>query len=1256
MGLKDLFNNLFNKNNSDSSPSQNTEKNPVDNDRYANGTMNVDQYTECRELQSRDNVVYNNIEPSDQPVAITPSANIHEVDLFGADRDQFWNHHGNTKEDYMELASHIPEVKERLEAGENLEDLYNDPDIGACARNYFDPNNIPKVIQYKDTFISQGDNRHRILAAQELGYDIPVRIVGTYSPIDGEKTDIKEQDPLYHEHTDGDVIEDEIIDDELIDDEAPTDEETVADDIILPPVEEAAVEDELIGIPAVSEIVYDADEGEIEIPTEPRAYSPPEYFDQESVSDEELAYLDENTGENELIQSRLDENGREMSPLQDQEMTGGTYFPDAWQFNDLPKGTTLYQLSGPEGTGSKYYTDAETVNACRNDKGEVDIAKLKEVLQINDPTNYKTELNEYTVTEDMRVPAADCKANYWNGDGGGRQYYLNLENKNKLELAVPPPDNGDPVDSDDSPDVPSSNDDDIPPNDPPSPDGGEMSADDKNNIEEDNESEKTVENTDESELSDKQDNAEPNRSRSMHDDLNNPDLFKENEQGDYTYSENEFGKNASGSLELNKGERDAKAQREVGGDDRRATDDGGHLIGTRFGGDGGTENLEAQDRNLNRGSFKIRENEWASQLENGDKVFVNTESYRSNDSERPGAFMGYTVVEHPDGTREWDAFSYQNESAAVQKAQNEELAEQNDLMDEYDNPIDYDPAEYEAELSDEDYEVVKDTPCSHNEEAPLQIESQTDASQDNDTTEFMEDESEPTDDEAEPADDESEPAEDESEPTEDEAEPADDEPEPTEDKADPVEDEANPAEDEAEPVDDEVEPVDDESEPAENEVEPVDDEAEPADDGSEPTEDEADPEEDESEPTEDEAEPAEDESEPTEDEAEPADDESEPTEDESEPTDDEAEPADDESEPTEDEAESTEDEAAPADDESEPAEDEADPADDEPEPAENEVEPVDDEAEPADDGSEPTEDESEPTEDEADPAEDESEPTEDEAEPTEDELEPAEDESEPMEDESEPTEDEADPAEDESEPTEDEPEPAEDEAEPVDDEVEPVDDESEPTEDEAEPATDEISEFDSISEDANESSEGDEDGNFDMEDTDDITDIDDELSDFDDLSNEDADTIDDVSENEGDAVDDTSDISDFDDNTENVEYTVDSDASDAADTEEVDMSESDFDSYETDADMDAITSETAETDSGEMLDENIEVPESGEVDSEFDDDSSENVKDYGFDDDEIVEAADNDNEFDDTSTDTAMDTASESPDISAAIDSSENIT
>ena len=182
--------------------------------------------------------------------------------------------------------------------------------------------------------------------------------------------------------------------------------------------------------------------------------------------------------------------------------------------------------------------------------------------------------------------------------------------------------------------------------------------------------------------SDSQDN-------SMHDNLHDPNLFESNAPGEYTYESSESGKKAYGSLEVSdEGVRDAQAQRSAGGADRKADDDGGHLIGTRFNGAPDSRNLDAQNANLNRGSYNHREKSWQDSINNGDKVYVNVETPRSNGSERPDAYMGYSITEHPDGSREWDAFSYQNASKAEQESWNRDLdAFDSENPEHYENPM-----------------------------------------------------------------------------------------------------------------------------------------------------------------------------------------------------------------------------------------------------------------------------------------------------------------------------------------------------------------------------------------------------------------------------------------------------------------------------------------------------------------------------------------------------------------------------------------
>lgn len=164
----------------------------------------------------------------------------------------------------------------------------------------------------------------------------------------------------------------------------------------------------------------------------------------------------------------------------------------------------------------------------------------------------------------------------------------------------------------------------------------------------------------------------------VYEDLNNPNLFEENAPGDYTYTETPYGKMACGQLTLDADvERDAVAQRTAGGEDRRTAgneygvDDGGHLIGARFGGAPGAENLTAQDRNLNRSQYNRMESGWADHLKAEDKVYVNIESYDGNGSERPTCYMGYAIIEHTDEygntTRDVEYISINNESRMEQE-------------------------------------------------------------------------------------------------------------------------------------------------------------------------------------------------------------------------------------------------------------------------------------------------------------------------------------------------------------------------------------------------------------------------------------------------------------------------------------------------------------------------------------------------------------------------------------------------------------
>lgn len=89
-------------------------------------------------------------------------------------------------------------------------------------------------------------------------------------------------------------------------------------------------------------------------------------------------------------------------------------------------------------------------------------------------------------------------------------------------------------------------------------------------------------------------------------------------------------------------------------------DGGGYLIGPRFGGSPGPENLIAQNRVCHRADYKIMENGWAHQLELGNRVTVRVEPVYPDTGERPLYLTGQYTILRPDGTVFTEVFSFSN--------------------------------------------------------------------------------------------------------------------------------------------------------------------------------------------------------------------------------------------------------------------------------------------------------------------------------------------------------------------------------------------------------------------------------------------------------------------------------------------------------------------------------------------------------------------------------------------------------------------
>ena len=89
--------------------------------------------------------------------------------------------------------------------------------------------------------------------------------------------------------------------------------------------------------------------------------------------------------------------------------------------------------------------------------------------------------------------------------------------------------------------------------------------------------------------------------------------------------------------------RDVNAQLQAGGEDRRPSDQGGHIVGRDLNGDGGAGNLVAMDSKINQSDYKRMENDIKAALDEGKDVTVTTDISYSGDSKRPDT-MTVTVT------------------------------------------------------------------------------------------------------------------------------------------------------------------------------------------------------------------------------------------------------------------------------------------------------------------------------------------------------------------------------------------------------------------------------------------------------------------------------------------------------------------------------------------------------------------------------------------------------------------------------------
>ena len=170
-----------------------------------------------------------------------------------------------------------------------------------------------------------------------------------------------------------------------------------------------------------------------------------------------------------------------------------------------------------------------------------------------------------------------------------------------------------------------------------------------------------------SEIQSEYDEADDKTEREQDDHFQDTYQLKPNEYYEvngYSYETDRYGriKECSGSLHLGTDERHQNHQAKAGGEDRRETDAGGHLIAYRFEGSGKVDNIVAMDAHLNKSEYKQLENTWNNALERGASVDVNIRCRYPADSQRPSEFIiRYTITEK-DGSEINQVRRFKNEA------------------------------------------------------------------------------------------------------------------------------------------------------------------------------------------------------------------------------------------------------------------------------------------------------------------------------------------------------------------------------------------------------------------------------------------------------------------------------------------------------------------------------------------------------------------------------------------------------------------
>lgn len=141
--------------------------------------------------------------------------------------------------------------------------------------------------------------------------------------------------------------------------------------------------------------------------------------------------------------------------------------------------------------------------------------------------------------------------------------------------------------------------------------------------------------------------------------------LKANEQYEaegYQYETDKYGRieRCEGSLRLDEGKRYGNHQLASGGKYRLENDEGGHLIGSEFGGSGKVDNIVPMDYDLNHHEYYELEKSWKNELKKGNEVDVNIECKYTGESERPDYLIVKSKITETDGNERYQYDKLEN--------------------------------------------------------------------------------------------------------------------------------------------------------------------------------------------------------------------------------------------------------------------------------------------------------------------------------------------------------------------------------------------------------------------------------------------------------------------------------------------------------------------------------------------------------------------------------------------------------------------